>query len=76
VKVIWLAILGGPDGPDPTLGAPEAITGGCGAGLAVTARGAAVGGLRDARIEGVCGFGEGEGDCTVTGGKGCVSGAD
>jgi len=74
VKVIWLANLGGLGGPDPTFGAPEPMTGGCGAGLAATVRGAAVDGLRDARFDGGCGFGEGEGDCTVTGGS--ASGVD
>jgi len=67
-------MFGGPDGPDPAFGAPDPKIWGGGAGLA--ARGAVAGGLRAARFDGGCGFGEGDGGCTVTGGRGCASGVD
>jgi hypothetical protein len=70
-------MVGGADGPDPAVGTPEPMLGGCGAGLAAVARGAAGdGGLRDACFGGGCGLGEGSGACTVTGGSGRVSGVD
>jgi hypothetical protein len=37
VRVIWLAIFGGPDGPAATFGAPDGIAVGCDEGFEATA---------------------------------------
>src|SRR4029077_6480386 len=69
VKLVWLAMVGGDGGPEPTFGEPEPMLGDCGAGLAATERGTEGAGLRDARFAGACGFGCGA--CTETGGRSC-----
>jgi hypothetical protein len=51
VKLVWLAMLGGLVGPEPTFGAPDPDVTAGGAGFAAVARGVSGCGLRATRFE-------------------------